>query len=38
MQGMKILVSENNSEWKRVGTAIKYYKIAMNNGQNTYAL
>ena len=41
---MKVLVCASDgtpsprSEWKRVGTAIQYKKIALDEGKNTYAM
>ncbi len=38
MEGMKILVSTDQIEWKRIGTAIKYNRIGLRDGKDSYYL
>ncbi len=38
MKGMKVLVSKDKKEWKRVGTAIKYFKVTLKGGKWSYAM
>ena len=38
MIGMKILVSCDQVEWKRVGTAVKYYRVGLRDGKDSYCL
>jgi hypothetical protein len=38
MIGMKILVTTDHMEWKRVGTAIKYYRVPLKEGRESYCL
>ncbi len=33
MSGMKVLVSTDQVEWKRVGTAIKYNRVSLREGR-----
>lgn len=33
MSGMKVLVSNDQVEWKRVGTAIKYNRVSLRDGK-----
>lgn len=33
MSGMKVLMSTDQLEWKRIGTAIKYYRINLKEGK-----
>lgn len=33
MSGMKVLVSTDQVEWKRVGTAIKYNRVSLRDGK-----
>ena len=38
MKGMKILMSKDQKEWKRVGTAIRYFKMSLKEGKTSYAM
>ncbi len=38
MIGMKILVSTDQIEWKRIGTAIKYYRVNLTEGKESFCL
>ena len=38
MQGMKVLISENNGEWRRLGTSIRYFKMSIDSERVTYAM
>ena len=38
MNGMKVLVSKNKKDWKRVGTAIKYTMMNLGDGRVTYSM
>lgn len=38
MTGMKVLASADQVEWKRVGTAIKYYRVSLRDGKESFCL
>ena len=38
MNGMKVLVSKNRKDWKRVGTAIKYSMVNLEEGRVSYSM
>ena len=38
MKGMKVLASTNETNWRRVGTAIKYTRINLGEGRVSYSM